>query len=536
MGAIRKLASQTAIYGLSSIIGRVAVWGLTPIYTARMDPGEYGIFSDLYSVVTYFLVILTFGMETSFFRYSSDDRTNQKPYTQGLLFVAGMAFVFLFFCGFGHKAFGSILGYEHRPDLVLMVVFIIFLDVMVALPMAKLRYDERPIVFAAISLFTIFINIGLNIWFILILKKTEAEYIFISNLIASSVKFGLLVFFSLPIADRLKQLGKIGAKLSSINVIPKKIVIDRELMRSMAGFGMWIMLAGLFGMINQYSDVNFIKRIWGEEPAAFHEGMYTGDQLSGIFAASKKLAVFILLVTQAFRYAAEPFFFRHARESNSRIVFARVFHYFMLAAMAVFLLVSSFAYEFVSTKIFGFQIINEQYWDGLEVVPLLLMAFVLWGAYINISIWFKLTKQVRFGLLFSGVGVVIIVVLNLILIPFTGYVGAAISMLCCYGAMCLMVYYAGQRYYPIPYKIGRTATYAALLLGAYLLNASFGRSELFSGDFFKKLLICIAAFGIIYLMEKFRPLRWAAPRNVQRDAPAEETGSTENRQKPDSEA
>lgn len=508
MSAIRKLASQTAVYGLSSIIGRLAVWGLTPIYTARMGTAEYGVFSDLYSFVTYFLVILTFGMETSFFRFSSDDRKDFRPYAQSVLFVSFLALVFLMLFGLGHESFASALGYADRSGLVLMVVFIIFLDVMVAMPMAKLRFDERPIVFAVISLLSIFLNIGLNIYFILVQGHATAEYVFISNLIASGVKFGLLVFFSTPLASRIPWPGRIGQRLSSVNVLPERFVLNKKMMKAMVNFGMFIMFAGLFGMINQYSDVNFIKRIWGPEASLFKGVNYTGEQLAGIFSANKKLAVFILLVTQAFRYAAEPFFFRQAKESDSRVIFARVFHYFMLAALGVFLLVSSFSYEFVSIKILGFQIINEAYWIGLDVVPLLLFVFVLSGAYINISIWFKLTKQVRFGILFAGAGMITIVLLDFILIPFLGYMGAAIAMLVGYGVMTALVYLFGQRYHPIPYKIVRTGAYMGIFIGAVVLNGMLGQGAVFSSVFFQKLLVCALVFGGIYAFEKWRPLSW----------------------------
>lgn len=515
MSAIRKLASQTAVYGLSSIIGRLAVWGLTPIYTSRLGMDEYGIFSDLYSFVTYFLVILTFGMETSFFRFSSDNRKDFRPYAQSFIFITGLSLLFLFLFGFGHQGFANVLGYSDRSNLVLMVVLIIFLDVVAAMPMAKLRYDERPMVFAFISLLSIFINIGLNVFFIVVQGQTEAEYIFISNLVASVIKVFLLFFFSLPISNFFNRLGGFGKKLAGINILPERFLINKKMMKAMVNFGLFIMLAGLFGMINQYSDVNFIRRIWGDSPREFGGLSLNGKEMAGIFAANKKLAVFILLVTQAFRYAAEPFFFRQAGEKDSRKTFARVFHYFMIAALAMFLLVSSFAHEFVSIKIGGVYIIAEPYWIGLDVVPLLLFSFVLWGAYINISIWFKLTKQVRFGILFSGIGVVVVVLLNFILIPFMGYMGAAIAMTACYSLMGIMVYTSGQKYYPIPYKIPRIGVYAAIFIGAFFLNNALGQGSVFSGLFFQKFGICLLAFGAIYALERFMPLQW--PEDKKKD-------------------
>ncbi|MFN8393663.1 MAG: hypothetical protein U0176_03215 [Bacteroidia bacterium] len=228
MSVIRKLASQTAIYGLSSIIGRIAVWGLTPLFTREMERGEYGVFNDLYSFVTYFLVILTFGMETAFFRFSNDDKANQKPYTQSLIFVTGLALVFQVILSFGVKPFAGILGYSDRPDLVMMVVWITFFDVVTALPMAKLRYDERPIVFATVSLFNIFITIALNLFFILGLKKTSAEYVFLANLIASALKFLILLIIALPGTKRIVGGGRIGRSISGIPVPTGFLVVTRR--------------------------------------------------------------------------------------------------------------------------------------------------------------------------------------------------------------------------------------------------------------------------------------------------------------------
>ena len=516
MSALKKLASQTAIYGLSSIIGRLAAWALTPIYTSRLGLAEYGVFSDLYSFVTFFLVLLTFGMETSFFRFSADDRKDFRPYAQAVIFVTGLALGFLFLFGLGHQGFANVLGYGDRPGIVLMVVGIIFLDVVTSMPMAKLRYDERPVIFALISLASIFINIGLNLYFILIQGETKAEYVFIANLIASGFKFALLLFFSLPIAKRLQSLGKIGQKLGTISVLPERFLINKKMMRSMMGFGLYIMLAGFFGMVNQYSDVNFISRVWGSEPSEYHGILLTGKQMAGIFSANKKLAVFILLVTQAFRYAAEPFFFRQAGKDGSRIVFARVFHYFMIASLAVFLLVSSFAPEFVAIRIGGVTIIDSDFWIGLEAVPLLLFSFVLWGGYINMSIWYKLTKQVRFGILFSGVGVVVLVLLMFILIPSMGYMGAATAMVVAYTVMLVMVYRAGQRYYPIPYNIPRILIYTAIFVGSYFLNLQLGGGAMFAGAFWVKLLVCLAAIALVMGAEQFLPIQW---RDIHMDKP-----------------
>ncbi len=512
MSAIKKLASQTAIYGLSSIIGRIAMFGLTPLLTLKMAVAEYGIFNDLYAFATYFLVILTFGMETAFFRYSGSDKTDDKPYTQSLIFVLGLALVFVLLFSLAGPSLAGLLGYGDRPLLVMMVVWITFFDVVTALPMAKLRHDERPIAFAALSLFNIFITIALNLFFIFVLDKTSAEYVFLANVIASVMKFVLMLIVSLPVMQRLKGKGKIVDKFADLKLLPSYWKVDPVMMRSMASFGLYIMLAGLFGMINQSSDGNFITRIWGKAPAEYHGVLYTGAAMNGIYSANKKLAVFILLVTQAFRYAAEPFFFRHASQNKGRVVYAKVFHYFMLAALAAFLMISSFSYELVSTKILGFTLIHEKYWKGLDAVAPLMFSAVVWAAYTNLTIWYKLTKQVRFGILFSGMGVAIMIGLFAIMIPGMGYLGAAYALLITYTIMAALVYLSGQKYFYIPYKMGRIGLHAAILVGAYLINASIGNDAILTGIFFKKTTVTLLALGLSYAIEKISPIQWREPK------------------------
>jgi O-antigen/teichoic acid export membrane protein len=505
MGVLRKLASQTAIYGLSSIVGRVAAFALTPIYTNRMEPGEYGIFNDLYAFTTYFLVILTFGMETAFFRFSDSDKSDEKPYTQSFLFVSGFALLFLVASLLGYNGFASLLGYESRPNLVLLMLAITFLDVITSIPMAKLRFDERPVAFAAVSLVSIAFNIGLNLFFILGLGYSSAESVFLANLLASVFKIVVLLFVASPLPGKFNPAW--GAKMEGVRLLPREWKVDGDMMRSMAGFGFYIMLAGLFGMINQNSDVNFVQRLWGSEPQPYGGGLYNGAEIAGIFSANKKLAVMILLVTQAFRYAAEPFFFRHAQENQSRSAFAKVFHYFMLASLVVFLLVSSFAPEMVAIEIAGFQLVDDAYWMGLEVVPLMLFSFVLWGAYTNLAIWYKLTKQVRFGLLFSALGVVTVMVCNFALIPTYAYMGATWAMVISYAVMCVLVYISGQKYYPIPYRMDRMLMYGVVFVGAYFVNAALMDMSV-GGQFWGKMLVCLVTIGGVAGFEKLAPIKW----------------------------
>ncbi len=501
MGVLKKLASQTLIYGMSSIIGRVVVWGFTPIFTQCMATGEYGIFSDLYAFITYFLVILTFGMETAFFRFAKSDKLDTRAYDSSFSFIGILGISFFLLFTLANPIFSDWLGYGDRPTLVYLMAAIILLDVITALPLAKLRYDERPMVFALVSLGGIFMNVVLNIWFFIIQEENTADYVFIANLWASIFKVFILIVLSIPSIKIPKLSG-----VSKIQILPQRFKLDWEILKPMAGFGAFIMAAGLLGMISQNSDVNFIKRIWGDLPLSFRGTKLTGEEMAGIYSANKKLAVLILLVTQAFRYAAEPFFFRHSKESGDKTVYAKVFHYFMLASFATGMLIASFTFELVSFKVFGFRLIAEDYWLGLDAVPLMLGSFILFGAFTNFSIWYKLTKQVRFGLLLSLTGAFIIVVLNTILIGTLGYTGANIATFSGYLVMTSLTYLLGQKYYPIPYRIDRLGVYLLILGGVWLLNSSIGNGVVGDLIFFKKLVISICGLVIVFMIEKAKPL------------------------------
>jgi O-antigen/teichoic acid export membrane protein len=232
--------------------------------------------------------------------------------------------------------------------------------------------------------------------------------------------------------------------------------------------------------------------------------------MNGIYNACYKLSLFVLLVTQAFRYAAEPFFFREAKDKKSPETFARVFHYFMIAVLAGFLLISSYAHEIVSFNLFGltgkFTFVEKEYWVGLKVVPILLLAYVFSAAYINLSIWFKITKQTRFALLFAGTGASITIIINVLTIPRYGYMGSAWATLAAYGTMCILCYSLGQKYYPIPYRVQRLFVYALVFLSGYVINQSIGPTAGYWPAFFFKLMVAAVAIGAVYVGEKYYPV------------------------------
>lgn len=492
MSVLKKLAGETAIYGISSVLGRFLNLLLTPFFTNIFKPGVYGIIGNLYGYIAFFNVFLTFGMETAFFRFSEDEEDTEKVYNQAFVWVSSLVVLVLIIGLVSYKTLAGWMGYEDQEHLVLMTFIIISIDGLAALPMAKLRKESRAKRFAMINLTNIGLSLFLNILFIAFMDL-GIEYVFVANIIASSVRLGLALTTGLPTSYKP----------------------DMALLKQMAHYGFFIMIAGLAGMMNETLDRILIPFLWVDgamwgSPPDYPMQALTGNEMNGIYNACYKLSMFVLLVTQAFRYAAEPFFFREAKDKKSPETFARVFHYFMIAVLAAFMMISSYAHEIVSFNIFGLTgdktFIDESYWMGLKVVPILLFAYVFSAAYINLSIWFKITKQTRFAILFAGTGATITILINVLTIPKHGYMGSAWATLAAYGTMTVLCYYLGQKYYPIPYRIQRLFVYALVFVTGFVINQSIGPTAGYWPAFFFKLMVAAVAIGGVYVGEKYYPV------------------------------
>jgi len=463
LSALRKLAGQTAIYGLSSIVARFLNFLLVPLYTSQFvfEPAEYGVVTALYSWTALLNVVLTFGFETTFFRFasrtpspsekglgdeaqaplSSGEGLGVRLYstaTWGLIFPA---LVFMLLGGLFSTQLADGLQFGAYASSVLMLVMIIGIDAITAIPMARLRQQGRPWKYAFINLLSVGVNIGLSLFFLLYCMKRynmgesnaliEAVYdpalgvgyVFAINLVSTAVK--LLVL--LPSWPSLKAL-------------------DKDLLRAMAAFGAPLMIAGLAGMVNETADRVILKYLLPDDIA---------DRELGIYGACYKLAVLITLFIQAFRMGAEPFFFSHAKEKNSKETFARIMNIFVAVCMSAFLVVMLFL------DLFKWFIPNPAYHEGLRVVPILMLANVFLGIYYNQSVWYKLTDRPRVGSTISLIGAAITIALLFALIPSLGYMGAAWATLICYASMAVISYAWGQQHYPIPYDVTRILLYMA---------------------------------------------------------------------------
>ena len=459
MNPLKNLLGQTAIYGLSSIVGRLLNYLLVPLYTRYFTTSEYGDVTLLYAYVAFLLIVLTYGMETAFFRFSQQHPNKPTVYSTSLISLIVSSSLFVGIMLFNAQAIADALSFSSHPEYVQYFALILGLDALSAISFAKLREQNRALRFAAIRLINIFINIGLNLFFIVycplviannlegieLVQSIYSEdvgigYIFISNLVAS----GLTVLLFVP--EMVKSTWR----------------FDTVLWLKMMIYALPLMLAGLAGITNETIDRILLNYLLPAEISASEIGLYS---------AFYKLSIIMTLFVQTFRFAAEPFFFAQEKEKNAKAVYASVMKYFTIVTAFIFLSVTIY-YDLVK------QFVGSDFHDdrGAIIVPILLLANLFLGLYYNLSVWYKLTEKTLFGAYMSLFGAGITIVLNLLLIPKLGFVGSAWATLFCYFLMVLCSYFLGRKHYPIAYPLGRIALYFALMLGLYFssINWSFG--------------------------------------------------------------
>lgn len=449
MSIIKKLASQTAIYGISSIFGRFLNYLLVPLYTYYFTAAEYGVVSEFYAYAGFFSVLLLFGFETGYFRFRDKEHAGRDfAYSTALIFVVLVNLAFFSLILLVNTRLSAALNYANHPEYVLCFSLILILDAIAAIPFARLRAENRAFRFAGIKIIEIGITVLLSLFFIIYCPKVYAKnpeswvilvynpaigigYIFIANLMASGFKFLLL-------APQLSGLAW---------------GFDRALFGRMVRYSLPMVVIGFAGIINEMLDRALLKYLLPYD-------VQTNMKMLGIYSACYKLSILMSLFIQAFRYAAEPFFFAYAGKSDARQVYAVVLKFFVIFCVFIFLLVTLYIDFF---KYF----VGDEFRAGLEVVPILLLANLCLGIYINLSIWYKLTDRTLMGALVSLTGAALTIVLNVWWIPLLGYVGSAWATLACYGSMAIVSYLLGQKYYPVDYDVKRVIAYIGLGIGLY---------------------------------------------------------------------
>ena len=442
---IKKLFGEIAIYGLSSIIGRLLNYLLVPLYTyVFINPADYGVVSELYAWVAFLIVILTFGMETAFFKFIQNEGDQKNVFSTALSALLSLNSVFFLVVLLFYQDIASLLLYEDHGEYIVMLGAIVSIDAISALPLAKLRAEEKAKRFSIIQLSSIAVNIILNVIFLLFCfdynnPEQGVFYIFLANLIASLVK-PIFLFKSFTLIRG----------------------IDRSLLKRMLVFSFPLAIAGFAGIINETLDRILLKQMLynPENPSSLD---YAEAQV-GIYSASYKLAMLIAILLQAYRYAAEPFFFSQMINQDRNKIYSQIMNVFIAFVCGIFLLVT------LNIDIFKYFIQNETYWVGLQVVPILLMANIFLGIYYNQSIWFKLSGKTKFGAYIALFGASLTVLINILYIPKFGYMACAWATLIVYFTQMVISYIFGQRHYPIPYNLKKFIFYISLALALFFLS------------------------------------------------------------------
>lgn len=437
MGTIKSLAHDTAIYGLSSIVGRFLNWLLVPLYTIKLTTGEYGIVTNLYAYVALTLIVLTYGMETGFFRFINGKETRNPllVYSTSLISLAATSALFIILIAATLSPLSRALDCAGHPSYVMMLAVTVAIDAFTAIPFSYLRYQKKAAKFAILKCVSIGVNIGLNLIFFLLIYNPEigVGYIFFANLIAS-----LLL---LPLLFR---------ELTGF-----KWALDFALLKRMLSYSFPLLILGIAGIMNQNLDKILFPFLVADKA----DGM---AQL-GIYGACCKVALVMMMFTQAFRFAYEPFIFAQNREQGGDKLraYSDAMKFFVIFSMVIFLGVM-----FYMPLLQHF--IGARYRSGLQVVPIVMIADIFFGVFFNLSLWYKLTDKTIWGTWFSLLGLIVTVGLNIALVPRIGYMGCAWAAFACYGIMMLSSYFVGRAKHPLRYPVGRISAYFlfALLLFA----------------------------------------------------------------------
>ena len=479
MNPLKKLAGQTAIYGLSSIVGRLLNYLLVPLYTRYFTTVEYGEITTLYAVVAFLVIILTYGMETAFFRFSQREQNKKLVYSTSLISLLISSVLFVVAILLNADNIASALHFAGHPEYIKWFALIIGLDAISSISFAQLREHNKAARFALIRLVNIFVNIGLNLFFIIYcpfaIKNNLPSAEFVQSIYSPEIGIGYIFIANLA-ASGLTILMLIPEMASSL------WRFDFSLWKKMMWYAMPLMIAGLAGITNETIDRLLLKYLLPTDIA---------DAEIGLYGAFYKLSIIMTLFVQTFRFAAEPFFFNQEGKQNAKRVYADVMKYFTIITAIIFLAVTIY-YDIVK----GF--IGRDFHDerGAIIVPILLLANLFLGIYYNLAVWFKLTEKTKYGAYLSIFGAVITLALNFVLIPQIGFVGSAWATLVCYAAMMAASYFMGRKHYPIPYNIKRIGGYLTLMMSLFFFSHQWDMGMLFNTVY---ILVFV---GVVFLIEK----------------------------------
>lgn len=434
MAGLKSLAKETAIYGVSSIVGRFLNYLLVPVYTIALpaSSGGYGVVTNIYAWVALILVLLTCGMETGFFRFANKGQDDpMRVYSTTLLSVSIGSLVFVALGLLFLEPIAGWLEYGEHPWYIGMMMIVVAMDAIQSIPFAYLRYKKRPIKFAALKLLFIFLNIALNLFYYVILEGNDVGYAFLFNLVCTSVVMVCMI----------------------LELRGFTYVLDKELLKRMLRYSLPLVILGVAGILNQVADKIIFPFVYPDEAEATIQ--------LGIYGAASKIAMIMAMFTQAFRFAYEPFVFGKSKEKDSREMYAQAMKFFIIFTLLAFLAVM-FYLDILR------HVIGRDYWDGLRVVPIVMAAEIFMGIYFNLSFWYKLIDETRWGAYFSLTGCIILILMNIFLVPQYGYIACAWAGFTGYGVAMLLSYFVGQKKYPIQYDLKAIGMYVLLAAVLYV--------------------------------------------------------------------
>jgi O-antigen/teichoic acid export membrane protein len=451
LNPLKKLAGETAIYGISSIVGRFLNWLLVPLYTYIFAPEEYGIVANLMSYVALFIVLLTYGMETGYFRFANKQGKADITFTTGFVSLCASTITFWLLILIFLTPLADYLKISDHKEYILLLAATLGLDAITALPFAKLRLQNRAFRYAGLKLINIFTNLGINLFFLVLCPwihenfpsvpiktiwnpEIGVAYIFIAFCVASVINFLLLL-------PDLKSL---------------QFKIDYALLKEIVSYSWPILIVSICGQINLNLDKMLMPKLIPDDMNPMYQ--------TGIYSANYKLAVIMTLFIQAFRYAFEPFFFAQSKQENSKQIYADVLKYFTIFCLLIFLGVM-FYIDIVKL------LIKSNYHEGLKIVPYVLLGNLFFGVFFSLSLWYKLSDKTKYGAIMAIVGSVITIALNILLVPRIGYQGAAYAVFLCFAIMMIVSYILGQKHYPIPYNIKRILFYFVLAMILFAIGS-----------------------------------------------------------------
>ena len=427
MGKLTNIFKDTAIYGLSSIIGRFLNYLLVPLYTAKLSAasGGYGIITNIYAYVALVLVLLTFGMETTYFRFTNKTHTDsQTVYGTTLITVGSLSLLFAVLVLLLLTPISQLMGYGEHPEYVGVMAVTVAIDAFLCIPFAHLRQQKKALKFAALKLLNIIVNIALNVFYFAWMDGKDVGYAFYINLVCTVMLAVCLISEYATFRWRL----------------------DKQLLKSMLKYSWPILVLGIAGILNQTADKMLFPYIY--------QGEDMQEQL-GIYGAASKIAMIMAMITQAFRFAYEPIVFAGVKDKDQHEMYGKAMKYFIIFTLLAFLMVVAYM------DILKF-IIGRDYWSGLRVVPIVMAAEIMMGIYFNLSFWYKVIDKTIWGAIFSGIGCGVLLLVNIIFVPRFGYMACAWGGFAGYGTAMLISYFVGQKYYPIQYPLKDIFMYVAI--------------------------------------------------------------------------